>query len=164
MRMKLTGAAALLALAACGQDQAPQVAEESPQQLVSGIDLNYIDTSIRPGDDFFGHVNGKWLAEFEIPADKSNYGSFTKLHEESQEDVKAIIEMSASGDFAKGTDEQKVGDLYNSYLDMDTRNARGVEPLQAELDRIAAISSHDELARYFASALTRGFGAGAVKG
>jgi putative endopeptidase len=157
---KIFIAAVALALAACGQQHdsdSAAVDGGTDQPLVSGIDTSYIDESIRPGDDFFAYVNGKWLDEFELPADKSNYGTFTKLRDESQEDVKAIIEMSATGDFPDGSDEQKVGDLYKSYLDIETRNALGVAPLQPELDRIDAIENHDELAIYMASALKRGY-------
>ena len=158
MKNIISSAAALILLAGCGQSTTPEpTTAETDDAPVSGIDLSYIDDSVHPGDDFFGHVNGKWLEEFEMPADKARYGTFDKLREKSQEDVKAIIETSASGDFAKGTDEQKVGDLYKSYLDMETRNARGTEPLQPELERIAAISSHDELAVYFAGATKRGY-------
>jgi putative endopeptidase len=155
----MIGAAALLIIAACGQ-KAEQPAAEAPAAgepiaLISGIDVSGMDTSVRPGDDFFAYVNGTWVKETEMPADKARYGVFDKLRDESQEAVKVIIEQSATGDFAKGTDEQKVGDLYNSYLDWDTRNAKGIEPLQPELDRISAISSHDELAVYFAEATKR---------
>jgi putative endopeptidase len=111
-----------------------------------------MDTGTRPGDDFFRYMNGKWLDETEIPADKSNYGGFIILGDEAQENVKAIIEESATGDFAKGTDEQKVGDLYKSFLNVETRNARGMKPLQPELSRINALSSHDDVTRYFARA------------
>lgn len=158
MNKLIIAATALLVLTACGQEPATGVATEEAPALRSGIDTSYIDPDVRPGDDFFAHVNGKWVAEFELPADKSNYGTFTMLRDKSQEDVMAIIDMAATGDFAKGTDEQKVGDLYKSYLDMETRNARGIEPLQPELNRIAAISSHDELASYFAGATRRGYG------
>ena len=158
MNKTLFGAAALLVLSACGQEPATEVETEAAPVLHSGIDTSDIDPTIRPGDDFYAYLNGEWVEEFELPADKSNYGTFTMLRDKSQEDVKAIIDMAATGDFAKGTDEQKVGDLYKSYLDMETRNARGTEPLQPELDRIAAISSHDELAVYFAGALKRGYG------
>jgi len=151
------GAAALL-IAGCGQDTQPPMAEQASAP-VSGIDLDAMDTSVKPGDDFFAYVNGTWVAETEMPADKSRYGTFDKLRDESQEAVKAIIEESATGDFPKGSDEQKVGDLYNSFLDWDTRNARGLEPLQPELDRIAAIADYDDLAVYFAGALKRGLDA-----
>jgi putative endopeptidase len=155
----LIGATALLVLAACGQEaEQPAVegpAVEAPVAPVAGIDIAGMDTSVRPGDDFFRYVNGTWADTTEMPADKSRYGLFDKLRDESQEHVKAIIEESASGDFAKGTDEQKVGDLYNSFLDWDVRDARGIEPLQPELDRIDAISDYDELAVYFAGATKR---------
>ena len=159
MKKLLFGAAALLVLAACGQEQAitEPMADEAPG-LKSGIDLEGMDTSVRPGDDFFAYVNGKWVAETDMPSDKSRYGTFDILRDESQENVKAIIEMSATGDFAKGSDEQKVGDLYKSYLDMDARNAKGVAPLQPELKRIAAIANYSDLAVYFAGASRRGYG------
>jgi len=148
-------AAALLLIAACGQQAGEQQVAEQPKELRSGIGLDGMDVNVRPGDDFFAYVNGRWLETTEIPADKARYGTFDILRDESQENVKAIIEMSASGDFAKGSDEQKVGDLYRSFMDMDTRDARGMEPLQPELDRIDAISSYDDLAVYFASAMKR---------
>jgi len=160
MKKLIIGALALTSLAACGQQQTgdSEVAAAAAEPR-SGIVLANMDTSVRPGDDFFAYVNGKWISETEIPADKSSYSVFSSLNDESQERVKAIIEESASGDFAKGSDEQKVGDLYKSYMDWDTRNARGLEPLQPELERIDAIASHDDLAVYFASAVKRGLDA-----
>ena len=157
VRNKLLGAVVLMALTACGQQEAPSTTPAEPKSLVSGIAMENMNTSIRPGDDFFMYVNGKWIEETEIPADKASYGGFGILRDEAEEDVKAIIEASATGDFAKGTDEQKVGDLYKSYMDIETRNSKGVTPLQAELDRIAAIKNHDELAVYFAGANKRGY-------
>ncbi len=147
----------MVALAACGQQQAPTTTAEAPAALKSGIALENMDTNVRPGDDFFAYVNGTWIAETEIPADKATYGGFGILADEAEEDVKAIIEQSASGDFAKGTDEQKVGDLYKSYLDMEVRNSKGLAPLEPELERIAAIQDHEALAVYFASAGRRGY-------
>ena len=157
MRHTLLAAAAMVALTACGQQEAPTIAAGPGVALKSGIALENMDTSVRPGDDFFTYVNGKWISETEIPADKASYGGFAILADEAQEDVKAIIELSANGEFAKGTDEQKVGDLYKSYLDMDTRNARGVGPLEPELERITALTDHEQLAVYFATAGRRGY-------
>jgi putative endopeptidase len=134
---------ALALIAACGSETTT---------LGSGIDTQYMDTTIKPGDDFFRYMNGKWLDETEIPADKSNYGGFIILGDEAQENVKVIIEESSNGDFAKGTDEQKVGDLYKSFLNTEARNTRGMGPLQPELARINALSSHDDVTRYFARA------------
>ena len=142
---KIIGAAALLFLTACGQQAA-----EAPKTLISGIDIAGMDQSVRPGDDFFAYVNGKWAAETQMPADRSRYGTFDILRDDSQEKVKAIVEASASGDFAKGTDEQKVGDLYRSFMDTDTRDAKGMAPLMPELERIRGIKDYDDLAVYFA--------------
>jgi putative endopeptidase len=148
-------AAALVLLSACGQEPATEALTEAAPALSSGISVEHMDIGVRPGDDFFSYVNGTWLAETEIPADKSSYGGFGILRDEAEDDVKVIIEASASGDFAKGTDEQKVGDLYKSYMDMEKRNELGVKPLRRELDTIASIASYDELATYMASANKR---------
>ena len=150
----LLGVAVLLTVGGCGQESI----REAPV-LRSGISVEHMDKSVAPGDDFFSYVNGKWLATTEIPADKSYYGGFGILRDEAEENVKAIIESAASGDFAKGTDEQKIGDLYRSYMDTKTRNAKGVAPLNPELGRIDAIESYADLAVYFGSAIKRGYDA-----
>lgn len=146
-------------IAACGQQAADQPVAEEHEAPRSGIATDGMDLSVRPGEDFFAHVNGKWVEATEIPADKARYGTFDILRDESQDNVKLIIEKSATGDFAKGTDEQKVGDLYRSFMDTETRDAKGIEPLQPELDRIDAISNYDDLAVYFASVTKRGLDA-----
>lgn len=159
MKQIVIRAAALLALSACGQQEAPPMVEEAiapPVVPGSGLDLDAMDTSVRPGDDFFAYMNGTWLKETEIPADKSNYGGFIILHDEAQEDVKAIVDEAASGDFAKGTDEQKVGDLYKSFMDMQTRNELGVTPLAGHLEQINAIETYDDLAVFMAAANKHG--------
>ncbi len=129
-----------------------EVKEEPAKELTSGILKEYMDTSVNPGDDFTAYVNGTWMNNTEIPADKSSYGVGYIVHEESEDNVKKIIEESAAGDFEKGSDEQKVGDLYKSYMDVDKRNELGVAPLQSEFDKIDAIKNYDELATYFAYA------------
>ena len=157
MRNILLAAAAMVAMTACGQQEAPTSSAEAATERGSGIALENMDTSIRPGDDFFSYVNGNWVANTEIPADKASYGGFSVLADQAQEEVRAIIEEAASGNFPKGSDEQKVGDLYKSYMDIETRNARGMTPLEPELARIEAIENHDELAAHFAAANRRGY-------
>lgn len=159
MNRLIIGAIALSTLVACGKQDAPPADVAATAPVKSGIDVANLDPDVRPGDDFFAYVNGKWARETEIPADKSSYSTFARINDDVQERVKVIIEESATGDFAKGTDEQKVGDLYKSYVNWDVRNARGIEPLQPELERIDAISDYDELAAYFGSALMRGLDA-----
>jgi len=154
VRKLIIAAAIVAALAACSR-QSPEEASVDTAAPVSGLNLEYMDTSVRPGDDFFRYVNGKWLDETEIPADKASYGGFVILADEAQDNLKVIIEEAANGDFEKGSDEQKVGDLYNAYLDMETRNAKGVEPLAAQFARIDKIASQEDLARYMADANRR---------
>lgn len=144
-----------LALVACGQNndaaQGPDAAHAAVEKH-SGILLEYIDTDARPGVDFNAYVNGAWMKTAEIPADRGSAGVGLETHEKSEDDVKVIIEESAAGDFAKGSDEQKVGDLYASYMDMDTRNTLGTKPLEAEFERIDGLADYTELAVYFAEA------------
>jgi len=159
VEFRLTSIVALFALAACGQpgsDGAIETVADESSTGSSGLVLENMDKSIHPGDDFFAYMNGAWVDQTEIPADRSTYGGFGILRDEAQEDVKAIIEKSATGDFPAGSDEQMVGDLYRSYLDIETRNDRGLGPIEPEFERIAALDSHDDLAVYFASAVKRG--------
>jgi putative endopeptidase len=133
-------------------EQTSTTTTQAEQELVSGIDKQHFDHSVRPQDDLFLHVNGKWLNEFEIPADKSNYGAFTMLAEQAREDVQSIIEEAANSKAEKGSDAQKVGDLYQSYMDEELLEKLGTKPLQPELDKIAAIKDLSDLSEYIAYA------------
>jgi endothelin-converting enzyme/putative endopeptidase len=135
----------------CGQQAPP---------LTSGIELANMDTSIRPQDDFFRYVNGSWLKTTEIPADRTNTGVVMDLRDKAREDVKAIIEDVASrDDLEPGSDEQKVADLYNSFMDVEHLNELGISALDDELARLDAITDKDQLSAFFArSALIAGAG------
>jgi len=117
-----------------------------------------MNPDVRPGDDFNAYVNGAWMDSAEIPGDRASNSVGLEVHERAQASVKTIIEASATGDFAKGSDEQKVGDLYNSYLDMETRNKKGVSPLVPEFERIDTLEDYQSLALYFAEATKLGVG------
>jgi endothelin-converting enzyme/putative endopeptidase len=108
-----------------------------------------MDTSVKPGDDFFRYANGKWLDSFEIPADRSRYGAFDQLAEAAEQDVHAIIEELAAGSPAPGSVEQKVADFYKSWMDAEQIASLGTEPLQAPLAEIDAVASHDDLMKQF---------------
>ena len=115
--------------------------------LNSGIDIANLDTAVRPQDDLFRFVNGTWLKNTEIPADRSNYGSFTKLAEQAERDLRAIIEESAGkSGHAAGSDQQKVADLYNSFMDEAKLEQLGAGALQAEFARIDAVKDKKDLA------------------
>ncbi|MDX1480976.1 MAG: M13-type metalloendopeptidase [Woeseiaceae bacterium] len=148
-------AAALLAACSQSNEQTGNVTGDSASpttELDSGVYEEFMDESVDPGDDFHAYVNGGWLKATDIPPDKASYGISWILHEEAQENVRTIIEESAEGDFPKGSDEQKVGDLFASYMDLETRNRLGITPLEAEFNKIDALSSYEELAVYFAEA------------
>ena len=152
--------ALILMLAACGQEnttsQTASVADvDVPVATVekhSGLLLDNMNLDVRPGDDFNAYVNGTWIETTEIPADRASNSAGLIVHEEATANVKIIIEEAANGDFAKGSDEQKVGALYASYMDMDNRNILGVTPLESEFAKVAALENHQQLAVYFAEA------------
>lgn len=137
---------------ACGDQPTVTENEIETTPLVSGIDTSHFDTSVRPQDDLFRHINGKWLDEFEIPADKSNYGSFTKLADQAREDVKAIIEEASQSNAEHGTDAQKVGDLYKSFMNVALLDEKGTTTLEPELAKIDAIKDLSNMSDYLAYA------------
>lgn len=131
--------------------EASQTATAVSQALGSGIEFAHFDNSIRPQDDFYQYVNGTWLKNTEIPSDRTSIGAFYDLREKSRDDVKAIIEqVAATPNLIIGSDEQKVADLYRSFMDTATLNKLGISPIQGELDAIAALKDKNELVRYFA--------------
>lgn len=119
---------------------------------ISGITFENMDNEVHPGDDFFEYVNGTWLKNTEIPADKSRFGSFNVLRDNAEADVRTIIEEASSSGAPVGSSEQKVGDLYKSYMDMETRNALGISPLAPRMAQIDAINDLDSLTDYIADA------------
>ena len=119
---------------------------------ISGVNFDNFDNTVHPGDDFFEYVSGTWLKNTEIPADKARYGSFNVLRDNAEDDVKAIIEEASASNAVAGSSEQKVGDLYKSYMDMEKRNALGIAPLENRLASIEAISDLSGLSEYLASA------------
>jgi predicted metalloendopeptidase len=116
----------------------------------SGIDTAGFDRSVRPQDDFYAFVNGGWLATHPIPDDADRWGVFEVLGEQSREAIRRILEDAVRSNAPNGSDEQKIGDLYASFLDSARVESLGVAPLKGELDRIAAIRSASELPAAFA--------------
>ena len=127
-----------------GADASHKIAEVAPIAVLGsyGIELKNMDQAVKPGDNFFKYVNGTWLKNTEIPADKSNYGSFGMLHDQSVKDVQAIIQDMAKAKAAKGSNEQKIGDLYAAFMDTDKIEALGIKPIAADLAAIKALKNH----------------------
>jgi putative endopeptidase len=111
--------------------------------LPSGIPTAELDPGIRPQDDLFRHVNGRWLARTEIPADRSRDSTFRMLADAAEEAVRAIVEEAASA--PDGSEERKVGDLYASFMDADRAEALGAEPIAGALASARAVSTVAEL-------------------
>ncbi|MGC5256090.1 M13 family metallopeptidase [Gordonia sp. DT218] len=120
-------------------------ASQTDTTPVSGIDLSWVDADVRVQDDLFTHVNGQWLQSHVIPDDRSVDGAFHVLRDRAEENVRDIITACADSDPESGTDAQKIGDLYASFMDTDHIDALGIGPIRGELEKIAAISSTDEL-------------------
>ena len=108
-------------------------------KLSSGIAHDELDPKIRPQDDLFRHVNGKWIERTEIPADKARYGSFLVLHEEAEHAVREIIEEAQQAE--PGTEARKVGDLYASFMDEQRANLLGATPIAGQLVEVSFINS-----------------------
>ncbi|MEE3850007.1 M13 family metallopeptidase [Gordonia sp. LSe1-13] len=116
---------------------------DTPQ--ISGIDLSWVDDGVRVQDDLFAHVNGKWLESHVIPDDRPLDGAFHVLRDRAEENVRDIITECADAESLSGSDAQKIGDLYASFMDTTHIDALGIGPIRGELDKIAAISSADDL-------------------
>jgi putative endopeptidase len=120
--------------------------QQSPRQ--SGIEIASMDSTVRPQDDLYSYMNGTWVRAFEIPADKPYYGVFTRLRDKSDQDIRAIIEeAAATTDAPKGSDMQKVGDMYRSFMDTLRAEELGTAPITADLAAITALNSREDLVR-----------------
>src|SRR6201987_4630891 len=130
------------------------------EAIRSGIDLSYVDDNIRPQDDLFGHVNGRWLAEYDIPADRATDGAFRLLFDRAEEQVRDLITETSRSGAAVGTDEQRVGDLYASFLDEEAVEPRGPQPLRDELATMDDAADATALAAAVGALQRTGMGGG----
>jgi len=161
MKTKITLVASALALAigvaGCSQTNqaaAPQAAEVVA--LSSGIDKQNFDNSVRIQDDFYHAINGTWLKSTPIPADRSNYGSFSVLYDNSQVALRNIIEQAAKQPAAAGSDAKKIGDFYSAYMNEALVDSLGYTPIKPVLAQIAAVSDKVEMAGLMGELLISG--------
>ena len=110
----------------------------------SGLDLTHIDQSIRPQDDLFRFMNGKWLKESTIPADRASDGAFYWLYEQAEKQVKQIIIDQANSAGAPGSNAQKIGDLYNSFMAEEKIEKLGIAPIEKDLAAAQSFKNKDE--------------------
>ncbi|WP_298020484.1 M13 family metallopeptidase [uncultured Parasphingopyxis sp.] len=153
----LSAAASLLAIATASPALADHHEEAASAEASAdhaeigawGVDLDARDMSVDPGDDFYEYAGGTWMANTEMPGDRSRYGSFDILRERSEQQVHDILNDLAADPASAGPMGQKVGDFYASWMDTDAIEARGLAPAQPYLDRIAAVSDRDGLLELF---------------
>jgi putative endopeptidase len=144
-------------LLALGMTAPALAADAAKPELGSfGFDEAGMDKGVKPGDDFVAYTSGKYLAGLTIPADRSNYGMFTKLRDLSQERTRTIIESVAAQPAAPGSNAQKVGDFYASFMDEAGIEAKGLAPMRDELAAIAAVTDKAGLARLIGEAAREG--------
>jgi len=121
--------------------------------MKSGIDTSFVDPTVRAQDDLFRHLNGRWLKTHEIPADRASDGVGYKLYEEAEAHVRAIIEGPTSG-----SDSQKIGDLYASFIDTESIEAQGASPIASYLAKVDHIQSCSDFLRTLGELELDGFG------
>ncbi|HBN6701378.1 TPA: M13 family metallopeptidase [Elizabethkingia anophelis] len=125
-------------------------------QKDEGLNLSYRDTSVRPQDDFFNYVNGGWLKTAKIPSDKSSWGSFNQLREDTDNNSMNILKEILKSKYPAGSEGQKIQALYTTYTDWTKRNALGITPIKADLDKVNAIKDLKSFQQYIDQATLTG--------
>lgn len=132
------------------------VSNISAQSKQQALELNYMDTSVRPQDDFYNYVNGTWMKTAKIPADKPSWGSFTQLRETTDNNSLGLLDNILKEKYENGSEGQKIQALYQTYMDMNKRNADGLNPIKGDLAKIDAIKNLADLQKYLIDATKRG--------
>jgi putative endopeptidase len=124
---------------------APPPAKRKPEVGTFGFNVNGMDRSVAPGDDFVRYAVGKWIDTTEIPPDRSSMGSVAVIKEKTSARVRGIIEEAAKANTPEGSDTRKIGDYFTSFMDDAHIEQLGASPLKPELDAIAAINTRRDL-------------------
>ena len=138
---------AISLLAACGRNEAPETVETTARPpLNSGIDLEGMDRSVRPQDDFFAYANGQWVANNDIPGDRSSWGSFQILNENGLQQLRTIVEESA--DSSADDEAAKIASFYAAWIDEEAVESRGLSPVEDILAEIEQLENHSQLVEF----------------
>ncbi len=147
-RSLLLAALLVTTTAACSQaDQQNDIAAVAASGTTIGIDTTGMDTSTRPGDDFDQYANGGWREKTEIPSDRSSTGVFLEVFRKAEANTAAIINDAVNAEAAPGTDQRRIADFYNAYLNTGAIEKRGLAPIQGEVQKIAAIQDKQALSQ-----------------
>ncbi len=144
-RVMILSALSLTVLAGCSGSPEPE-AEQGPAFGAWGVDLTARNEAVKPGNDFFEYANGSWLTSAEIPSDRSRWGVFDQLANQSEERVRDLIQSLPQG-AEDGSLEQKIGDYYRAYLDISAIEAAGLAPARPGLEAIDKATSYADVAR-----------------
>ncbi len=162
LNMSILAFAGMFALNSCASKvstapESPVLPTESVKEIPeNGLDFTTFDKSVRPQDDFYNFVNGSWMKTAKIPADKSTWGSFNKLAEDTDNNSMTILRSLLNDKFAAGSEGKKIQDLYATYMDMSKRNADGISPIKSDLAKIDGIKSLSDLQTYLIEATKNG--------
>ena len=126
------------------------------QTKQAALELGSMDTSVRPQDDFYNYVNGTWMKTAKIPADKPSWGSFNQLRETTDTNSLGLLGNILKEKFATGSEGQKIQALYETYMDMNKRNADGLTPIKNDLAKIDAVKNLSDLQKYLDEATKGG--------
>jgi putative endopeptidase len=139
---------ATAALAGENTTSTPDSATAAKRYGTWGVDLEGMDRSVDPGDDFFRYVNGKWVASTQIPPDQTRFGAFNLLRDLSELRVRAIVDRwAADKNLKAGTDEAKVAALYRTFLDEAAAEKLDAKPIEPHLEAVKKAESHAGVAR-----------------
>ncbi|GAL78732.1 peptidase [Algibacter lectus] len=151
--LSLLSGLAFLSVVACKTDEKKETIAQV--ETVPGINLEFMDTTTKPNDDFFRYVNGKWLDNNEIPSDRTRWGSFDELRQKTDDDALTILKAALSTDkdlkkteIVAGSDQDKAVKLYQTIMDTIARDKQGIEPLKPYLAKIDAIENIQDLQDY----------------
>ncbi len=153
--MKLTKSCliALALLAAAGCKNKP---DEEKRTVF--FDKSGMDTTVKPGDDFFMYANGKWIKNTKIPASETSWGTFNTLRDINEAHIHEILDYAAAHDDTANSIDQKVGDLYKSGMDTAAIEKLGYEPVKPQLAKIAAVKDYKDLVKLAANGFKTGDG------
>ena len=139
----------LFAIVSCKDNAKQNKSKEKQTTQKNGLDLNMMDTSVRPQDDFYNYVNGQWMKTTEIPADRSRWGSFDELRKKTDiNTLKILKEAQKDRRYDKNTDQRKALDYFASITDTTARNKAGITPLKPYLDKIDQIKTKKDIADF----------------
>lgn len=139
------------------QVEVPKKEVEVPKEIKEeGLNISYMDKSVRPQDDFYNYVNGGWMKTAVIPSDKPSWGSFNALREDVDVASLDILNKILSEKFSSNSEGEKIQALYGTFIDWNKRNAEGINPIKSQLAKIDAIKNVKDLQKYLIEATPSG--------